>query len=305
MADRLVQDTTVLIIGAGPAGLAAALTLARALQPTVMVDAPASPRNVGSPAIGAVLGHDGIPPDKLRARGMRDIERYGTTAFESGTVTAIEGAAPESVTAVLEDGRRIAARAILLACGMVDLMPQIAGLSAFWGRSIINCPFCHGTEFAGRPWGVLCDRPEMLEAAEIYAEWTRDLVFFLPPGAPLPAEREATLTANGFAIERRPIRRFVGRDGALSAVEVEGGVVPREAMVVWPRQRQTHLVASLALDLADGGCVAVDAGFRTSRPGVYAAGDLLYQGHQNIATAMHMGNLAAATMVADLAKGAV
>ncbi len=141
----------------------------------------------------------------------------------------------------------------------------------------------------------------MLAAAEIYATWTRDLIFFLEPGQEPQPERARTLEPKGFGIERRRIHRLLGDEASLRALEPEGGIqVAREALVLWPRQRQTDLVAGLELTLDESGSLKVDEGFHADRPGLYAAGDLLYQGHRNINTAIHMGNMAAATTVVEL-----
>lgn len=295
-------QTTALVIGAGPAGLAAALTLSRALQQTLVLDSSAAFRNRDSPGVGAVLGRDGVMPEDLRGLGRQEIEGYGFARFEEDAASTITGAAPDGFLVTTASGKRISAKSVLLACGMVDLFPELPGLSSFWGSSIINCPFCHGFELRGLPWGIFCDRPEMLAAAEIYATWSDDLIFFLMPGQEIAPEREVALRARGFAIERRPVACFLGDETGLQALELaDGSRVPRRALVLWPQQRQTDLVAGLGLDLDESGALPVDAGFRTILPGLYAAGDLLYQGHQNINTAIHMGNLSASTMVFDLA----
>ena len=300
-----MKEPLVAVIGGGPAGLAAALTLSRAVTPSIVLDAAVPYRNRDSPGIGAVLGRDGVMPEDLRGLGRQEIEAYGYARFDDDTVVSLQGDADAGFTVTTAAGARHGVRSVLLACGMVDIFPDIDGLSSFWGASIINCPFCHGFELRQRPWGIYVHRPEMLDAAEIYRTWTDDLIFFLEPGQAPSAQREAELKAQGFGLERRRIHRFVGDDGGLSGVELEDGAhVAREGFVMWPRQRHTDLVAGLGLDKDDRGCVVVDESFRTSRPGLYAAGDLLYQGHQNVNTAMHMGNLAAATIVMDLAMRA-
>ncbi len=306
MAEQAYDETvTALVIGAGPAGLAAALTLARSLQTTLVLDPEAGYRNRDSPGVGSLLGRDLVQPADLRGLGRQEIEGYGYTRFLADTAASIEGAAPERFTVTTGNGRRIGAQVVLLTCGMIDLMPEVPGLGSFWGSHIINCPFCHGFELKGLPWGVFCDRPEMLAAAEIYATWTPDLIFFLQPGQEIEPAREAALSARGFGIETLPIQRFLGDESGLKAVELsDGSEVARQAMVLWPRQRQTDLVARLDLPLDESGSVTVDEGYRTAHPGLYAAGDLLYQGHQNVNTALHMGNLAASTMVFDLSQRA-
>ncbi len=298
------KGVTAVVIGAGPAGLAAALTLSRALQTTLVLDSAEPYRNRDSAGIGGLLGRDRVQPADLRGLGRQEIAAYGYARFAEEAVVAIEGSTPAGFTVTTAQGRRIAARAVLLACGMVDLFPALPGLSSFWGSSVINCPFCHGFELKDLPWGVYCQRPEMLEAAEIYAQWSRDLVFFIEPGQEPTRERDAALHAAGFRIERRRIRRLLGDAEGLQALELEDGSrVARRALVLWPQQRQSDLVQGLGLPLDESGALPVDSGFRTARAGLYAAGDLLYQGHQNVNTALQMGNMAAATMVMDLAKG--
>ncbi len=298
------EQATAAVIGSGPAGLAAALTLSRALIPTLVFDATAPYRNRDSPGVGGLLGRDLVMPQDLRGLGRQEIANYGQARFIDETVEALQGDAASGFLVITQAGSRYRIKTVLLASGMVDLFPEIDGLSSFWGSGIINCPFCHGFELRQRPWGVYVHRPEMLDAAEIYATWTDDLVFFLEPDQSPTPQREAELEARGYGLERRRIHRFIGDENGLTGVELEdGSQVAREGFVMWPHQRQTDLVAGLDLEIDDTGCVLVDAAFRTSQSGLYAAGDLLYQGHQNVNTAIHMGNLAAATMVMDLAKG--
>ncbi|MTH98373.1 NAD(P)/FAD-dependent oxidoreductase [Roseibium sp. RKSG952] len=300
----MTTQTTMAVIGAGPAGLAAALTLSRSLQKTLVFDATTPFRNRDSPGVGAVLGRDRVLPGDLRGLGRQEIEGYGFVRFVDETVSHLQGAKTGSGFEIRTGaGPVYYADRVLLACGMIDLFPEIPGLSSFWGTSIINCPFCHGYELRHRPWGVFVNRPEMLAAAEIYRTWTEDIVFFLEPGPEPAQERAAELTAQGFGLERRRISRFIGTDDGLTAVRLEDGTdMRREGFVIWPFQKQTDLVADIGLTMDERGFAVVDPGYRTNIDGLYAAGDLLYREHQNINTAMHMGNLAASTMVFDQAK---
>lgn len=294
---------TVAIVGAGPAGLAAALTLSRALQDTIVFDATGAPRNAASRAVGSLLGRDAIPPDELRRIAFGEIERYGFVQLRRQDVDRIEGSASRGFTIVPPHGAPVTAERVLLACGVVDRLPEIEGLSRFWGSTVINCPFCDGFEVRGRPWGVYVNRPEMLDVAEIYRTWTDDVMLFLGAGISIDGGREADLLSKGFRVERRPVRRLLGDESQLAAVELDGGErIERAALILWPLQSQTDLVRALGVALDDAGCVIVDDGFRTDIDGLYAAGDLVYFGHQNVNTAIHMGNLAAAAIVLDLSK---
>ncbi len=293
------------VIGAGPAGLAAALNLSRALRETVVFDAPFTYRNRDSAGIGGVLGRGGVMPADLRGLGRREIEAYSHARFVDERVERIDGDIRTGFTIETQRGSTTRAAVVLLACGMVDLLPDVPGLSSFWGSTIINCPFCHGYELRGKSWGIFVHRAEMLEAAEIYRAWTDDVTLFIDPEVELSAARAKELVEHGIGIEHRRVRRFVGQGDALSGVELEdGSTVSREAMVLWPRQRHCDVVDELGLAIDADGSVVVDAAYRTSREGLYAAGDLLYVGHQNINTAAHMGHLAASSMVAALMQRA-
>ena len=294
---------TVAVVGAGPAGLAAALTLSRALQDTIVFDATGAPRNAASRFVGSLLGRDAIPPDELRRIAFGEIERYGFVQLRRQDVDRIEGSASQGFTILSAQGAPVTAERVLLACGVGDRFPKIDGLSRFWGATVINCPFCDGFEVRGRPWGVYVNRPEMLDVAEIYRTWTDDVILFLGAEMSIDDGREADLISKGFRVERRAIQRLLGDGSQLSAVEmVDGERIERAVLILWPLQSQTDLVRSLGIAFDDDGCVVVDSGFRTDIDGLYAAGDLVYSGHQNVNTAIHMGNMAAASIVLDISK---
>jgi thioredoxin reductase len=291
------------VVGAGPAGLAAALTLARSMQPTLVVDPGSPARNAASPGVGGLLGRDLVEPAELKRSGVEEIGRYGLVAFLRQSVALIESRPSGRFTLTTGEGTIAEAATVLLACGMIDELPPFEGIERFWGRSVINCPFCHGIELADRTWSVFVNRREILDVAEIYRMWTDDLTLLLDDGIEVEPEREAELGAKGIRLERRAVRRLFGEGARLAQIELEDGTaLDCDALVVWPRQRHTDLVARLGLSRSHDGGVVVDEGYRTEVAGLYAAGDLLYAGHQNVNTALHMGNLAATSMVLDLAK---
>ena len=298
-----MRDYQVAIVGGGPAGLAAALTLSRSMIRTVVLDAPASARNAASPHIGALPGHDLIKPAEFRNAIAAEIARYGYADAHATTVTSVSLAAGNGFCVTAIDGTQFRAQRLLLATGMVDIYPDVARLEEYWGRSVINCPFCQGFEVQGRAWGILADRPEMLEAAEVYRNWTEDLVLFVPPAVELAEQRALEIEAGGITIVRRSIVGLEGDGEQIREVTLDdGSAFERDVLLIWPYQRQCQIVDSLAPSMTEDGYVVVDDGFRTSLPKVYAAGDVLYGGHQNTNTAIHTGNLAAATMVFDICR---
>jgi thioredoxin reductase len=115
------------VVGAGPAGLAAALTLARSLQPTVVFDGDDPARNAVSPGIGGLLGRDLVEPAALKRAGMEEIERYGAVRFISRNVADIETRPSGGFTLTDDGGTSVDVDSVLLAWGMIDELPPFAG----------------------------------------------------------------------------------------------------------------------------------------------------------------------------------
>lgn len=298
-------NTSVAIIGGGPAGLSAALTLARANVRSVVFDTPTPPRNVASPAVGNLPGHDGIPPHTLRAQIREELAGYNCTEFRTVDVQSITEFGDSGWTVSPSIGPSINVPRVILACGRVDNFPDVDGFEEYWCKSIHHCPYCGGYDDRGMPWGVVVNRAAMIGIVEIYRMWSDDLIVFLEPGFEIGADRRAELAQKGIGVETSPIRRVVGDGKRMHGVELaDGRTVARRSLNWWPIMTVPPLVESLNLALNDDGDVSVDEGFHTSRPGLYATGDLIYTNHQTTATAIHLGGACAAAVVFDIAMAA-
>ncbi|MEP7126715.1 MAG: NAD(P)/FAD-dependent oxidoreductase [Byssovorax sp.] len=290
MNEQMPYD--VVIVGGGPAGLSAALMLGRARKRAILFDA-GSPRNAAATEIHNFATRDGIAPAEFRRIGREQLVPYPSIEVQDARVDSI---APEGAPFVVRVGERtLQARRVLLCVGMIDVLPDVPGYKELWGKSIFQCPYCHGWEVRDRPWGVVAQHPMMLEFALMLTGWTRDLVVFTGGALAVPDELRARFAAARIRIEERPIMALHGRDGHLEAVEVLGGDrVPREVLFAHPPQKQVPLVESLNLELDEMGYVKVDAFFKkTSVPGIHAAGDLTTM-RQGAVGAANDGVLAAA-----------
>ncbi len=296
-----MTDFQVAVVGGGPAGLAATLTLSRSMIQTVLFDDPRPPRNHASPDISAFPGLDRISPTEFRAIAAREIDRYGYAARRSAAVATIGKTETGAFRIDVTGGETVTAERILLATGMIDLFPEIEGLEDLWGRSVVNCPFCQGFEWKDRAWGIFVHRPEILAAAEIYRNWTDDLILFVGSEIEWPEGRRQALDSLGIQVVDETVASLLGDNGTLSHVVTESGKeVERDVLLIWPKQTQCNLVKSLSLPLDETGNVRIDDQFKTPLEGIFAAGDLVYAGHQNVNTAIHMGNMAAANIVFEL-----
>ena len=263
----------VVIVGGGPAGLSASLTLGRARKRVLLCDAGAR-RNAAATHIHNFVTRDGTPPDEFRRIAREQLTTYPNVEVRDARIEAISGSKGAFRVTVGADA--IEARRILLCAGMIDQVIPIDGFRELWGHTIFQCPYCHGWEVRERRWGCLVHAVEGLHFAENLLGWTRDLVVFTDAAFDVPAEWRDRFHAAGARVETSSIARLVGRGSALSSVVLSDGTeVPRDVLFAHPPQRQIELVAALGLALDADGFVVVDPMSReTSVAGIYAAGDL-------------------------------
>ncbi|HXV76214.1 MAG TPA: NAD(P)/FAD-dependent oxidoreductase [Candidatus Polarisedimenticolaceae bacterium] len=290
------------VIGGGPAGLQAALLMARGGTRAIVYDS-GTARHLASAESHSFLAADGMPPAELRRRGREQLKPYGTVGFRDATVERVEPRLEGGFrVSIAGENDAVTTRFVLLATGVRDVPLAIPGFDDFWGTSILHCPYCHGWESRGLELGVLLFDEEMVDLAHKVTWWSRDVIVFVSPDLDLRPESSARLRKLDVAIETRRVRRFVGDAKArrLDAIELwDGTLVPRAAVYYRPKQRQAALVealgSSLDLRLDAGGLVQVDDGQQTSVPGLYAAGDLT-TAYQQIAEAARQGHRAASSI---------
>jgi thioredoxin reductase len=296
MFDMSQYDVT--IIGAGAAGLSAALVLSRARRKVLVVDAGA-PRNAPAAHMHGYLSRDGFPPGELLAAGRKEVRHYGGEIV-TGTVARLAQDADSAFSAHLSDGQRISTRRLLVATGLRDELPNVLGLWQRWARDVLHCPYCHGHEVRDRPLGVLGGTPGAVRYAQIVRQWTHDLVYFTPPDTLTDTER-SQLVARAIGIVEGVVEQLIITDDQLRGVRLDDGrTVPREALFVPPGfVPNSHLLVDLGCDVDDAGWVTTDPSGRTSVAGVWAAGNVVDPRAQVI-TAAGAGSAAAIALNADL-----
>ncbi|KRF02031.1 hypothetical protein ASG87_11115 [Frateuria sp. Soil773] len=294
----------VAVVGAGAAGLQAAQTLGRMGQSAAVFDA-GHYRNDPASRMHNFLGHDGTPPAGLRSAARADAMRYGTVRFLDCAVARISGDAGD-FRLDLEDGPPVAARRVLLATGVTDRLPDVPGLAPLFGDVVAHCPFCHGYEFSGTPVGLLGAAPHLAQLAATVARMASRVIVL--PDADTPAP-ELLASLAGMGVDLRSGRiRGVRRGGPGLVVDfADGASLDLGGLFVKTDWRQAApFAAHLGLELAPSGAVAVDVLGRSSRAGVYAAGDMaqgpgLPMPMASVLTAAAAGLVAAAACVQDAA----
>jgi thioredoxin reductase len=305
MSDQVKDAYDVVVIGGGAAGLNGALQLARSRRSVLVVDA-GQQRNRPAPAVHGLLGHDGVPPAELLARGRDEVRRYGGQVV-AAEVAAVGGELDAGFTVTLASGRVVRARRLLVASGLVDELPDIPGLRERWGRDVVHCPYCHGWEVRDQPIGVLASGPRSVHQALLFRQLSDDVVYFRQ-GTELDHGAAAQLAARGIRVVDATVSAVVIAGDHLVGVRLtDGSTVPRQALAVAARMTaRAGFLADLGLKASEhpggmGTYLPADPAGRTEVPGVWAAGNVTDLGAQ-VGAAAAAGALAGAVINADLVE---
>ncbi|MCX2924809.1 NAD(P)/FAD-dependent oxidoreductase [Streptomyces sp. NEAU-W12] len=300
----------VVVVGGGAAGLSAALVLGRARLRALVVDA-GEPRNAPSSHMQGYLSRDGMSPAAFLAAGREEIAGYGVELL-AGRVTDVTrndtgtGTGTADFTALLDGGRTVRARRLIVATGLKDELPAVPGVAERFGRDVLHCPFCHGWEVRDQPFGVLASSAMSVHQALMVSRWSKDVVLFLHTVAEeeLSDQDLRRLAAAGVDVVPGEVAGLVVEDDRLTGVRLaDGSVHARSVLYVGPRPvPRTNLLERLGAELSDtpfGAYPVVDPTGLTSVPGVWAAGNAIGFAEQ-VVHAASGGYRAAAAIVGDL-----
>ena len=290
------DDYDVVVVGGGPAGLNGGLVLARARRSVLVIDA-GEPRNAPADGVHGFLTRDGMPPAELAAIGRDEVRGYGGMVID-GRATSAERTGG-GFTVALDGTGTVHARRLLVTTGLVDELPDIAGVRERWGRSVIHCPYCHGWEVRDQRVGVLATTWFAVQKALLVRQWVDDLTLLLHT-QPEPDDTQLEqLAARDIRVVRGEVVAFDDAGAHLR----DGGLVPLQALAVAPRMvARSELLTALGLvPTANpmGEFIAADATGLTAVPGVWVAGnvaDLM----ANVLSSASAGATAAAAINADL-----
>ena len=262
----------VVVVGAGTAGLSAALVLGRACRRTLLLGT-GEPRNAPATAAHGVFTRDGTPPTELLVIGRDQLRPYTSIELRS---SAAADAQPvqDGFEVSVSDGAPVRGRNLLLAYGVVDELPKVEGMQELWGKSVLHCSYCHGWEMRDEPLALYGRGDAGVELAQQLLGWSRDLVLCTDGPAELADEQREQLARHGVAIHEEPISRLVGARGVLHRIVFsDGSSLSRRAMFLQPAQRLRSDLATRLGCTIEFGLIRTDEWGQTSVAGVYAAGD--------------------------------
>ncbi len=274
-------DFDVIIVGAGAAGLSAALVLGRACRRVLVADG-GPPRNAPSPAVHAFLTRDGTPPAELLRLAREQLRPYDTVEIRPVRVTGISrqrGGFAVRAVAASDEGPAVpvTARRVVLCTGVLDELPPLAGARELWGRGVLHCPYCHGWEVRGQPLAVYGRSKTAYGLSLLVSRWSEDVVLLTDGPSGISRSGLARMRGQGVRLCEDPIEQLVGTaKGDLRHVLFESGQkLPRTALFLHAVQHQrSDLAKQLECRITQTGAVWTDKNGQTTQPGVYAAGDL-------------------------------
>lgn len=316
------EPVGVAIIGGGPAGLSAGLNLVRANRRIAILDSN-RPRHSATLQSHGFLTRDGSSPLELRRLGREEFEAYPSAIFaQVVTQTVTPLTADEARDVGFPDGIgfrvtgtgvrgsadiELFARRVLIAAGLTEELPAFPMIRAFYGTALHSCVECDGFEKTDKPLALIGETTDVFARALLISRFSSDLIVFTNAAETITAEQEGLLSAIGVRVERRAIDDIVGEKADMTGVRLqEGTVIPRVGGFVRPRWHapvEFLLEQDIARD--DWGLVVVDARGETSIRGIYAVGDIVPPGPQQLIIAAGNGAQVAAKLNMDLIRGAL
>lgn len=262
----------VIIVGAGPAGLSAALVLGRCRRRVLICDA-GHPRNATSRGLHGFLTRDGIEPAEFLRIGRDQLRQYESVELRQIQVTEARRAA-DHFEITLSNSDRLFSRKLLLATGVVDDVPEIEGLAAFYGTGVFHCPYCDGWEMRDQSLAVYGRGEKGAGLALELTLWSRDLVLCTDGPAQMSDEELQRLARHNIPVREEKIVRLEGSSVLERIVFADGEPLAVRGMFFSTGQRQgSDLAQKLGCGFTEQGCVRTGDYEITDVPGVYVAGD--------------------------------
>ncbi len=290
----------VLVVGGGPAGLSAAVVLARAGR-SVQLFHEGDTRNHRSRTMHNYLGCAGISPQAFHAKAWAEAEQAGAHLHRQ-RITDVRPV-PDGFEVADASGAQWKARFVLLATGLVDLLPDVPGAEASYGTSIFHCPYCDAAPWMDKALAAYGPGTNATNLAMTLRGWSRNVTAFTL-GRTVPRIQRSRLEELGIRVVEVEVLAFEHNEGSLHAVRTKNAVIPIDALFFNTETSQaSDLPTRLGCAFVPSGAIKVDAQQRSSVPGVYVAGDAGLHTHLVSVAAAEGAKAAIAMNKALLASG--
>ncbi|MEP7325133.1 MAG: NAD(P)/FAD-dependent oxidoreductase [Gemmatimonadota bacterium] len=262
----------VIIIGAGPAGLSAALLLGRCRRNVLLTDA-GEPRNIHSSAVHGYLTRDGTTPAEFLELARADLVGYSTITLKNRTATTARRIAGGFEVSFPDGTERC--RRLLVTTGLVDNVPALEGIQDMYGRSVHHCPYCDGYPYRDQPIAVYGKGARVSGLAMTLRTWSTRLLVCTDGPAEMAAKDRALLERHGFPIREDRVLRLEGSNERIERVVFAAGA-PFECRALFfstGQRQRSGIPEALGCEVSEKGVVLTGPSETTGVPGLFVAGD--------------------------------
>jgi thioredoxin reductase len=263
----------VIIVGGGPAGLSAALTLGRCLR-KVLVCHKGETRNSWSREMHAYLTRDCTAPSRFREHALKDLEPYGVEVREVEITKATSIA--EGFELHSAENEAFRCRKLLLTTGLVDILPNIPGFLDCYGISIHHCPYCDGWEHRGQRIAVYAQGGGAKSLPFMMQGWSAFVSLCLDGAKPLEEFEEQQLACNNIPVFSQKISRVEHENQQVKKIVFEDGKELECDAIFFSTgtEQRSGLIKQLGCKVSKKKlCVKTDKFQQTNIAGCYVAGD--------------------------------
>ena len=263
----------VIIVGGSYSGLAAGMSLGRALRKVLIIDS-GKPCNSQTPYSHNFITQDGKTPKAIATLAKQQVEQYETVTFFNGVAT--RGAKTENGFEIqTASGETFKTKKLIFASGIKDQMLNIEGYAECWGISVLHCPYCHGYEVRNERTGILGNGEYAFEFANLISNWTKDLTLFTNGASTLTTAQAAKIVSHNIKIVEKEIEKLDHTSGHLQKIIFRDGTASsiKALYARSPFEQHCTIPKTLGCELTDEGYIKIDLLQKTSIDGVFACGD--------------------------------
>lgn len=267
------KEFEVIIIGGSYAGLSAAMTLGRSLRKVLIIDS-GLPCNRHTPHSHNLITHDGESPSVLAEKSKSQVLNYETVNFLNDVAISGEKYGNE-YTIITEKGNEFKTKKLIFATGVKDIMPDIKGFKACWGKSILHCPYCHGYEVRNEKTGILANGDTAFHYAKLILNWTKDLTIFTNGASKLSEEQVKKIEKQNIKIIQTKVAQLEHENGYIQQVILEDkSSVTLKAIYSRPEfEQHCKIPLELGCELTEQGLIKVNMFQKTDLDNVFCCGD--------------------------------
>ncbi|USK52985.1 NAD(P)/FAD-dependent oxidoreductase [Cytobacillus solani] len=290
-----------IVIGAGPAGLSATLTLGRARRKIALFDNGTNRNRVTHESHG-YLTRDGIKPQEFKDIAIKDLESYPSVSIWNETVTeVIKDVKNDGFLVNTSNNRSFIAEKIMLATGIQEEFP-LSQIKQYYGKSLFSCPYCDGWELRDQLLAIIAEDDEhIIHMTKLVLNWSKDLIVFTN-GHQLSNKVRNDFASKKIKVFGEVIKKLHGDNGHLESIELESGenILRSGGFVVPSFYRPNQFAEQLNCLVDEKGGIITDGAGRTTVNGIYIAGETEKAGPSSLMITAADGNKAAFSINMDI-----